>query len=584
MPFTDDNKIISPSLNFADSRKEWTRDDLISELKPMCKYVAVHRHSNLCYRIRPVYSENDTDLSNEFELSGTETIDSLIQQLMARQRAKVKAIDETADSNSVSRVASIREKHHNGKNTFVIKPAADASAAKIETPAATPKTGGFVAAPSTTTATTRSGVQLLQLNHSKSTASSLTTNNTSPSLIFNLSHLQHGNSILILNSPLTSGNNIGPLSSESTRGKALVAGSSPVTSAPVAFLYSSSNVVSTTAGASAPRVTSSLVKTSKARTISPDIVETVQNKDSQKVENIESLNGNTQLVNSCVNQEWNSLPSGFGDSQVQESSAKRLSRPPIENSIWNPPFSQNCKRDTNDLGNIIRSDSYTATSFTSGPFSQENGSSATARLDSHDNDINSMDFIDNSLSTSTDDLFNLETFDMLTDEMTDNFSGLDDLHSVNPSTFRPDHVFSNHNDNDSNNNNHGSGNDRESQTDQDFTPANPHITDYSPEWSYPDGGMKVLVAGPWFSSNVQYNIIFDGISVPTSLVQNGVLRCFSPAHEPGFVSLQVAIGGIPISNSVIFEYRESTETPTQASENYFNVDGEYRSNFLIGSC
>ena len=38
VPFTDDNKIISPTLNyFADSKKEWTKEELISELKPMCE-------------------------------------------------------------------------------------------------------------------------------------------------------------------------------------------------------------------------------------------------------------------------------------------------------------------------------------------------------------------------------------------------------------------------------------------------------------------------------------------------------------------------------------------------------------------
>lgn len=39
VPFTtDDNKVISPTLNyFADSKKEWTKEELISELKPMCK-------------------------------------------------------------------------------------------------------------------------------------------------------------------------------------------------------------------------------------------------------------------------------------------------------------------------------------------------------------------------------------------------------------------------------------------------------------------------------------------------------------------------------------------------------------------
>ena len=39
VPYSDDNKVISPALNyFADNKKEWTKDELISELKPMCKY------------------------------------------------------------------------------------------------------------------------------------------------------------------------------------------------------------------------------------------------------------------------------------------------------------------------------------------------------------------------------------------------------------------------------------------------------------------------------------------------------------------------------------------------------------------
>lgn len=38
VPYSDDNKVISPALNyFADNKKEWTKDELISELKPMCK-------------------------------------------------------------------------------------------------------------------------------------------------------------------------------------------------------------------------------------------------------------------------------------------------------------------------------------------------------------------------------------------------------------------------------------------------------------------------------------------------------------------------------------------------------------------
>jgi len=44
VPYTDDNKIISPTLNFSsisDGKKEWTRDELISELKPMCEWLMV---------------------------------------------------------------------------------------------------------------------------------------------------------------------------------------------------------------------------------------------------------------------------------------------------------------------------------------------------------------------------------------------------------------------------------------------------------------------------------------------------------------------------------------------------------------
>lgn len=104
-----------------------------------------------------------------------------------------------------------------------------------------------------------------------------------------------------------------------------------------------------------------------------------------------------------------------------------------------------------------------------------------------------------------------------------------------------------------------------------FTPSPPHpqfkhphhphpqqlarITDYSPEWSFAEGGIKVLVAGPWHSP-CAYTVLFDGVAVPTSMIQPGLLRCYCPAHESGFVSLQVSCNGMVVSDSVIFEYRD----------------------------
>lgn len=81
------------------------------------------------------------------------------------------------------------------------------------------------------------------------------------------------------------------------------------------------------------------------------------------------------------------------------------------------------------------------------------------------------------------------------------------------------------------------------------------ITDYSPEWAYPEGGVKVLVTGPWVSASTNYTVLFDAFPVPTTVVQSGVLRCYCPAHEVGLATLQVACDGYVISNSVIFEYK-----------------------------
>uniref|UniRef100_A0A3B3BCV0 Calmodulin-binding transcription activator 1 n=1 Tax=Oryzias melastigma TaxID=30732 RepID=A0A3B3BCV0_ORYME len=81
------------------------------------------------------------------------------------------------------------------------------------------------------------------------------------------------------------------------------------------------------------------------------------------------------------------------------------------------------------------------------------------------------------------------------------------------------------------------------------------VTDYSPEWSYPEGGVKVLITGPWQEASSNYSCLFDQISVPASLIQPGVLRCYCPAHDTGLVTLQVAISNQIISNSVVFEYK-----------------------------
>ncbi|XP_059728585.1 LOW QUALITY PROTEIN: calmodulin-binding transcription activator 2 [Haemorhous mexicanus] len=80
------------------------------------------------------------------------------------------------------------------------------------------------------------------------------------------------------------------------------------------------------------------------------------------------------------------------------------------------------------------------------------------------------------------------------------------------------------------------------------------ITDFSPEWSYPEGGVKVLITGPWGDPGA-YSCLFDRTSVPAALVQPGVLRCYCPPHEAGVAALRVACPPRLLSAAAPFEYR-----------------------------
>uniref|UniRef100_A0A0P6EII8 Calmodulin-binding transcription activator n=1 Tax=Daphnia magna TaxID=35525 RepID=A0A0P6EII8_9CRUS len=84
------------------------------------------------------------------------------------------------------------------------------------------------------------------------------------------------------------------------------------------------------------------------------------------------------------------------------------------------------------------------------------------------------------------------------------------------------------------------------------------ITDFSPEWAPTEGGTKLLITGSFCSPTLSgsYSVVFDGIAVPAVWVQLGVLRCFCPHHSPGRVQMHVARQGIAITQPAIFEYRQ----------------------------
>ncbi|XP_051956815.1 calmodulin-binding transcription activator 2-like isoform X1 [Xyrauchen texanus] len=93
-----------------------------------------------------------------------------------------------------------------------------------------------------------------------------------------------------------------------------------------------------------------------------------------------------------------------------------------------------------------------------------------------------------------------------------------------------------------------------------------NITDFSPEWSYPEGGVKVLITGPWSETDGTYVCVFDQSRVPASLIQPGVLRCYCPAHEAGLVALHVLKDCSVVSTSVLFEYRARNASSLPSSQ------------------
>ncbi|KAI4881057.1 hypothetical protein NFI96_004012 [Prochilodus magdalenae] len=53
------------------------------------------------------------------------------------------------------------------------------------------------------------------------------------------------------------------------------------------------------------------------------------------------------------------------------------------------------------------------------------------------------------------------------------------------------------------------------------------------------GGVKVLITGPWSEVSGRYSCMFDQSTVPASLIQPGVLRCYCPVPADGAVGVEV---------------------------------------------
>uniref|UniRef100_T1IL77 CG-1 domain-containing protein n=1 Tax=Strigamia maritima TaxID=126957 RepID=T1IL77_STRMM len=586
VPYSDDNKlVIAPSLSFCGDKKEWTKEELISQLKPM------------------FFSENEPDLNNELEISTAETVEAIVQQLMEKQRVRnqVKTHECPCDNQGAKNSIQCDSKKCNHTLHRIISPktgeagavgqhqhhhpstagsATGATTTHRVAPRKTAATFSTITAGSkpcrstitvdTTTTTTRVSPSQASAPPALSTPKS-TDSPTTPStpaaagsvppasaapLILNLSQLQGGGGLLILNSSPTPAS-LTPLTLAS-----FVCNQGAV---------SATHVTSTARGGSANGGTGADVELVSS---SADGSLKRESDDESKLERTTAMDASTY------------------ESMLTSDDSNKLDRTLLSASTRtnSPPFGDEMKTKTETIHLFDNETLDLSQEDIQKTLSANLPTCSTGRLGGHKvneshhqqhhnhhhnqyemdaTDLNPMDFIDNDVSTPDEDVFvNLDAFDMLTD-----FSDLD---PVNPELSAASSALScsagASSVGSSGGGSKAASSHNGSTSRMDYREGTANITDFSPDWSYPEGGVKVLVTGPWYSSSSPYNILFDGVAMPTTLVQSGVLRCFCPAHEAGLVTLQVACEGFVISNSVIFEYKTREKSHSDKADVWLVVD------------
>lgn len=514
VPYPDDNKMatVAPSLALWADKKEWTKDELVSQLKPM-----------FCFNFT-VFSEDEPDINNELEISTAETVEAIVGQLMEKQRAaRAAALARQLECGCPDSTCQDSRTcvHPHRRIQSAKPPPSDQQVSSTTGPSPRP-----LAPPRQYTRDHRAAQQ-----------------NSSP-LLLSLGQLQGGGGLLILNGT-TSGTQqhsslVSPLSVTSfvcEEPRDRYRHQYKPTFVLKREIQENQTISCRHASDSAFEVTESKVEDIEIkvepRTRNQVTVASAPATPSRFPDLIERLDNKVGITENCDETLVLLGPDGqhLGTSTGFFDETLELSHEDIQKTLSaNMPT---CELDRNG---VVRQADAPGNVMVSG--------------------IDTMDFIESCEAVATpthvvdDNVFvNLDAFDMLGD--------FPELEIMDPTTMTTHQLVSKFI------NTRGKTVPHEEKMDCNETTMN--ITDYSPEWAYSEGGVKVLVAGPWTDCADAYTVLFDNYPVPSILVQNGLLRCYCPAHEAGFAALQVARGGRVVSNAVAFEYKLGPSPATSAS-------------------
>ena len=110
------------------------------------------------------------------------------------------------------------------------------------------------------------------------------------------------------------------------------------------------------------------------------------------------------------------------------------------------------------------------------------------------------------------------------------------------------------------------------------------IIDVSPEIATTSGGNKIILIGSWNAKDSRYSCQFGDCIVHAELIQNGVLKCYSPEHPPEKILLTVLCNGQKISYPFEFEFvdpsKESLNEVIIKHDDWLSITNESLANTL----
>ncbi|CAH0398498.1 unnamed protein product [Chilo suppressalis] len=503
VPYPDDNKLatVAPSLALWADKKEWTKDELVSQLKPM------------------FFSEDEPDINNELEISGkmfqtAETVEAIVGQLMEKQRA--------------ARAAALARQLECGCPDSTCQDSRTCAHPLRRIQAAKPPPSDHHVS-----STTGPSPRPMSQPPRQYTRDHRPSPQSASPLLLSLGQIQGGGGLLILNGTSNTAQQhsslVSPLSvtsfvCEEPRDR-------------YRQQYKPTFVLKREIPDSQP---SSCLHNSDSYEVESQVEEKIEIESFDKKIKIEPKSRNQMIASAPA------TPSRYPD-LVERLESKVLSDNCDDTLVLlgtdghlgsSGFFDETLELSHEDIQKTL------SANMPCGLDRSSVRSSETANV--MVSGIDTMDFIESCEAVASpthvvdDNVFvNLDAFDMLGD--------FPELEVLDPSSLTT-HVIQTHGKSPP-----AEENNEKMQTDNNEGTLS--ITDYSPEWAYPEGGAKVLIAGPWTETSDQYTVLFDNFPVPSILVQNGLLRCYCPAHEAGLAALQVARGGRVVSDTVVFEYK-----------------------------